>query len=195
MNVRIMTFGLIAGAAILGWQALEGQQTNAPVTMEYSSYPRYIAERNIFDPNRRGPRRGGGNEPRTRETPTFGLVGTMNYRKGQFAFFDGSSSDYKHVLEVGGKIADYTVKEVTTSSVTLEGSDGKRLEMTIGSQMRKDEENGWQLRAARDVSNASFQWNTSGGSGNGGSSQSDEPQGEANEVLRRLMEQRSKELE
>jgi hypothetical protein len=49
---------------------------------------------------------------RPRRTDVFGLVGTMSYEKGYFAFFDGSSSDYRKATQPSETIADYNVKEV-----------------------------------------------------------------------------------
>src|SRR5262249_468863 len=63
---------------------------------------RIVTERNIFDPNR-GPAIRPRSGP-TRSTDYFALVGTMSYEKGLFAFFDGTSSEYRKALKLGDSI-------------------------------------------------------------------------------------------
>src|SRR5208282_5478437 len=92
----VMAKGLFAAA----------QPTNAPAGNDYSSF-RIIAERNIFDPNRyphttRSVRRTANNR-----APAFLLAGTMTYKKGMLAFFDGTDSDYRKVLATNGVINGY----------------------------------------------------------------------------------------
>ncbi len=68
----------------------------------------------------------------------------MSYSKGRFAFFDGSDSKYKKVVEPGGNIIGYTVKEVKQGSVTLVAG-GKEFELKSGAQMRNTGNNKWEL--------------------------------------------------
>ena len=71
---------------------------------------RLIAERNIFNPNRSGRRDYTRREPdRRSRVESFALVGTMSYEKGRFAFFDGTSSDYRKVIGASDQIAGYTL--------------------------------------------------------------------------------------
>src|SRR5689334_21617853 len=116
---------------------------------ETNNYPNFnafsiIQQRNIFDPKRTGYIPQGREVRRGPRVDAFALVGTMSYAKGQFAFFDGSSSQYKKVLEPGGTIAGYTVKEITQTNVTL-AANGKEFGMPVGSQMRNEGQNKWQL--------------------------------------------------
>ena len=69
----------------------------------------------------------------------FALVGTMSYQKGTFAFFDGTSPEYRKVLERDGAIAGYKVAEITPNAVKLEAAN-KRVEMKVGTQMRHEGE-------------------------------------------------------
>jgi hypothetical protein len=171
------------------------QSTNsspAPSRLDYSSF-RVIADRNIFNPNRRGgPFRSDRRESNQNRPSgdSFSLVGTILYQKGAFAFFDGTSSDYKQVLEPDGLIAGHKVKEVLPRSVKLEAG-GKEIEMKIGAQMRK-EDGRWQLFTATewrppstDATNAPTA-TASAASADSGL--------EMNDVLKKLMEQREKEL-
>jgi hypothetical protein len=148
-----------------------------------------IGDRNIFNPNR-SPRRTGGNEPRpkVKVVDSFGLVGILAYEKGTFAFFDGSASEFKKVLKVSDQIAGYTIAEVSSASVKL-NKDGKTLEVPVGSQMRREEQGDWTLSMqqqtyAASPSAASTSNTTSAPAGAGG---------DADEVLKRLMQRREQE--
>jgi len=132
---------LLAGIWSAGGAALE---STGPARSDYSSF-RIINDRNIFNGNRSG-----WGTPETREdrkpnrVEAFSLVGTMAYRKGPFAFFDGTSSEYRKVLPPGGTIASYRIAEITNSSVKLE-TDTNQVELKVGAQMRREEEGPWQM--------------------------------------------------
>ena len=121
-------------------------------------------------------------------TDEFTLVGTMSYAKGKFAFFDGSSSDYRKVLAPGATIAGYTVKDVTPQKVTL-ASNGKEVEMGVGSQMRNEGPNDWKLSTESDSPPAP--------DSNADSSASFTPPAGANsamsDILKRMAERRAQE--
>lgn len=153
---------------------------------------RIIYERNIFNPNR-SPRSSGAPPVTRRETErrpvvrseSFALVGTMSYEKGSYAFFDGSSSQFRKVMQPDETIAGFKVTSVTPKCVTLE-HEGKTIELSVGMQMSKsDEEKDWRMQersesSASPVSSGSGSTASSGGGG-------------AEEVLRRLMEKRAQE--
>ena len=153
---------------------------------------RIIHERNIFNPNR-SPRSSGAPPVTHRETErrpvvrteSFALVGTMSYEKGSYAFFDGSSSQFRKVMQPDETIAGFKVTAVTPKCVTLE-HEGKTIELCVGMQMSKsDEEKDWRMQersesSASPVSSGSGSTASSGGAG-------------AEEVLRRLMEKRAQE--
>jgi hypothetical protein len=119
--------------------------TNAgPARLDYPAF-RVIVDRNIFDPNR-SPRRAG--EPRIRTAPTtvdsLTLVGTMSYERGAFAFFDGSSSEYKKALKLTDIIAGYKVTNITPTAVKLAAGTNE-LELRVGMQLRREEHGPWLL--------------------------------------------------
>jgi hypothetical protein len=165
--------------------------TNAPANQDFSAF-QIIVQRNIFNPNRsaRGSKNAAADEgAKPPKTDVFGLVGTMIYEKGKFAFFEGSSPEYRKVLSPSDKIAGYTVKEIEPSHVTLE-HDGKDLEMTVGQQMKRQGEGEWTLSTTREpivASAASDKESSSGAGASGGSSAEDE-------VLKRLLQKREEEL-
>ena len=112
--------------------------------LDYSAF-KVIVDRNIFDPNRY-PRRPG--EPRVRSAPktvdSLTLVGTMSYEKGSFAFFDGSSSDYKKALKLTDVIAGYKLTNIAASGVKLSAGTNE-LELHVGMQLRREEDGSWLL--------------------------------------------------
>lgn len=111
-------------------------------SLDYSAF-KIIVDRNIFDPNRY-PHRAG--ESRARSAPktvdSLSLVGTMSYEKGWFAFFDGSSSEYKKALKLTDTIAGYKVAEIEPNGVKL-AAGTNRLELKVGMQMRREDEGAW----------------------------------------------------
>ena len=151
-----------------------------PAALDYSAF-RLVAERNIFDPNR---------SPRSSRAPTqpktvdsFSLVGTMSYEKGDFAFFDGSSSDYKKVLKTNDVIAGYKLVAISPELVKIL-SGTNQLELRVGAQMRRREDGSWE-RAAGSAAYAAS--STS-------SNQSDSSAtGAESDVIKKMMQRREKE--
>jgi hypothetical protein len=172
---------------------------------ETNNYPalnsfNIIGQRNIFDPFRTGYVARENNTGRRPRVDAFALVGTMSYSKGRFAFFDGSNFQYKKVIEAGGNIAGYTVKEVGQDAVTL-AANGKEFQMKIGTQMRNQGNNKWELSGhiiddtPADGTNGDTNGETNGE--NAAANSTTPPAGgspEMNDVLKRLMQQRQQEL-
>lgn len=155
-----------------------------------------IAQRNIFNPNRYG---SSGYRPVRRGAPTFSLTGTMSYRQGMFAFFDGTSSDYHKVIQEGGTIAGYKVTKITFAGAQLQGG-GQPIAMKVGGAMRQDGDN-WILSEPgqwdeTSVSAAAAETPASSSSAgtSGTTASAPSPAGQPNDVLRRLMEKRQQEL-
>lgn len=99
-----------------------------------------IGQRNIFDPNRVPHTRSAHAAPRI--VDSFSFVGTMNYAKGNFAFFDGTSPDFRKVLELNGDIAGFKVIALAPKSVTLLSGTNETV-LPIGAQMRHDDDGNW----------------------------------------------------
>jgi hypothetical protein len=96
------------------------QSNTVPGPTDYAAFSRFIADRNIFDPNRTP--HDAVHEPAyhprvSRTAPVFTLVGTMSYAKGMFAFFDGNQPDLRKVLYTAdsNSIAGFTVAGITLS--------------------------------------------------------------------------------
>ncbi|MGD0016564.1 MAG: hypothetical protein ABSC38_03480 [Verrucomicrobiia bacterium] len=159
---------------------------------------RIVAQRNIFNPNRYSGRTGRRNPSQMAGAPGFALVGTIIYEKGAFALFDGSDAQYKKTLKLSDTIADYRVVEITPSHVKLETGTNQTT-LSVGAQM-KIIDGKWELAdgtesvgkspdtssgapASETATEASSEETSSGG-GSG-----------ADAILRRLMQQREKELQ
>jgi len=128
----------------------------ASARLDYDSF-KIITKRNIFDPNRSGK-----SSTRARAMPdsraaatTFSLVGTLRYEKGSFAFFEGSSSQYRLVLEPSDTIAGYKITDIAPGFVTLESTNGQAIALRVGMQMRKLDEGQWLLAGPADSSEGS----------------------------------------
>ncbi len=181
---------------------------------------RVVAERNIFNANRSGGQvRGPSRRPSSVEY--FSLVGTMDYEKGTFAFFDGSSSQLTKVMKTDDIIAGHKLVSISPTGVKLL-ADGKECELPVGSQMRREDEGAWHVSEARaglsassngngDSSNrssrsdrgesssrsrrddSSARRNENSESSNRSTSSTPTPSANEDEVLKRLMERREKE--
>lgn len=165
--VGLLVVGL--GVQVLGQSVANNPETPArveppPQRFDESAF-RIVAERNIFNANRSGGGQVRGPSRRPTSVEYFSLVGTMDYEKGKFAFFEGSSSQLTKVMKASEVIAGHKLVEVTPDGVKLE-ADSKQIELAVGSQMRREDEGAWQVSETR----GGF---TSASSGNGDSSSRD----------------------
>ena len=153
---------------------------------------RLISDRNIFNPNRTGRRDRSTEEPAPR-VDTISLVGTMNSEKGLFAFFDGSDAAYRKALRIGETVADFKVTQIAGDGAELERA-GKMLSMTVGQQLRRPEGADWTL-IGLDLARSEAIAARSAEAAR--AAESNAPlaiPADASETLKRLMEQRQKQL-
>ncbi len=161
----------------------------APITVDTF---RLIGERNIFNPNRIGRTR-----DRVDEAPPRGevisFVGTMDYSKGRYAFFDGSDRGYQKTLSEGGKIGPFTVKNVSADGVDLV-RDPNPFSLKMGQQLRKPVGGDWTLVSA-DIARAEAAAAAAAAAANNVDPNAPQaiPAG-ASEALRKLMERRNQQL-
>jgi hypothetical protein len=112
--------------------------------LDYATF-KVVVDRNIFDPNRTARRPGDrGPHAAPKSVDSLTLVGTMAYEKGSFAFFDGTSSDYKKALKLNDVVAGHKVTNITPNSVKLAAGTNE-LELKIGMQLRREEDGPWSL--------------------------------------------------
>jgi hypothetical protein len=157
---------------------------NIPARFNFEAF-HLITERNIFNPHRSS--RGDSNPSPPKEserrvrTQSFSLLGTMSYEKGRFAFFDGSNSDYRRVLRASDSIGGFKIAEVAPSCVRLENTNGQSIELCVGMQMAKREEEDWRVRESNGSSTATAETNSTAGSA------------ETDDVVKRLLQRREQE--
>jgi hypothetical protein len=174
-----------------------------------------IGQRNIFDPNRVPHVRSSSAHATARVVDSFSFVGTMSYAKGTFAFFDGTSPDFRKVLELGGSVADFNVAAITPKAVTLLAGTNETI-LPLGAQMRRDDDGHWVMStdpaAYAGTGNASTSGSsrhphspsdnsnttvpdgaTDSGTDTVAPDTSSPPAGVANDALTRLMQQRAQE--
>ncbi|HEY1787467.1 MAG TPA: hypothetical protein VGJ73_04895 [Verrucomicrobiae bacterium] len=181
------SFFLLAASA----QSTNDATTNDVPAADFSTF-QIISERNIFNPDRYA-RSGYRRYESHSAVPTFSLAGTMSYRKGMFAFFNGTSDEYRKALQQGGTIAGYTVGKITFDNVQLQSS-GKTIEMKVGAAMRR-EGSEWELSARGEWGDLNATETSPGGETSSETSTNvPSSGGEENDVLKRLIEQRQQEL-
>jgi hypothetical protein len=149
MNFKLFSIVILAGLLAAAKVAAQ-EDTNAPPANDWNSFST-IARGNIFSPSRR---------PRTSTTPVrytptprtdyFTLVGTMSYEKGQYAFFEGSSSSYRKTLNVGQTIAGYKIAQISADNIQLAANSNLTITLPVGTQMRRPEGGRWSV-AGRDA--------------------------------------------
>jgi hypothetical protein len=140
-----ITFATVVGCALFEFRADAAARTNAPSASDFSAF-KILNQRNIFN-TRRSASYTPSERKETRRaarSESFALVGTMNYDKGLFAFFDGSSSSYKKVLKQEDTIAGFKVAHIETSQVKLVAGTNE-VELHMGMQMRREDEGEWHM--------------------------------------------------
>ena len=158
---RAGVFALVALATASGFSV--AAQQAGPV--DFSSF-QIIGQRNIFDPNRRAHSRPRSSGPAQTASDAFSLVGTMSYEKGEFAFFDGTSAEYRKVLKSDGDIADFRVVVIRPDSVTLSTGTNETV-LPVGARMRRDDDGRWAAVTEPELSSEN---SSAAGSGRGSSS-------------------------
>lgn len=170
--------------------AAEARQAAAtPADAKFDNF-RLIIERNIFNPNRVGRVRAG-SEERAPHIDTIALVGTMQSDKGVMAFFDSPDSAFRKALREGQSVGEFKVKKIRPDGVDLE-RNGEPLALRVAQQLVKPEGGDWKVSAVEPLPPE-----TGGAPASGGRPIEITPPAipaNASETLRRLMEQRQKQL-
>ena len=170
------------------------QETGNPPETNFSRF-RIIAERNIFNPNRSGRPAPPVSRPSSRPTQveSFTLVGTLGDGQHWVAFFDGTRSELRGRLRLDDTIGDYRVSEISSSGVLLQ-QDTNTIPLRVGMQVRRENEGPWHL-ADRAESNRTRDRSAPAESSSRATSTSAGTASVDDEVLRRLMQQRERELQ
>jgi hypothetical protein len=148
---------------------------------------RMIVDRNIFNPNRTGRSRSADEAPAPK-IDQIALVGTMESDEGgRVAFFDSAEAAHRKSTKVGDEIAGFTVKLITPTGVELV-QDEKKLTLRVNQQLRRIAGGDWRV-TGRDPLRADVARPGESSSPSGSTVPAN-----ASDVLRRLMEQRQKQL-
>jgi len=115
----------------------------APATTGFETF-RFIGAWNIFNPNRVGHPDDGPPPP---QIETISLVGTMQYDKGVFAFFDSADRNYRQALHEGDEIAQFKITHITADRVDFI-RDSKPVSLAVGQQFRRPPGGEWTVAAA-----------------------------------------------
>ena len=158
-----------------------------PTGPTFDTY-RLIGDRNIFNPNRVGRSRSSETPPPRTEVISF--VGTMQYEKGLFAFFESPDTAYRKALNEGGALGKFTVKGITADQVELE-RDAKPLTLRIGQQLRRPDGGEWSVIGVDIVRSEARAAEAAANPGLGAPLAIPT---DASEALRRLMEKRQQQL-
>ena len=164
-------------------------ETNSVSGTDFPSF-KIIAERNIFNPSRSGRAVAVANPPKPVKVDTFTLVGASSSEAGRFAFFDGSSSEFRKVVKPGDSFAGFKIADVSWNRVKLVSANGTPMEMAIQSQMKRLDEGEWSFNASPEpIVNSSAEPTATGG----GTSES-ASSGSESDILKKLMQKREEEL-
>lgn len=114
-----------------------------PNPRDYGTF-KLITDRNIFSPSRSGrsTRPGPATPKKVPKVETVSLVGIMGYDKSMFAFFDGSSAEFKKVLKPAEVIAGHQIMAINADQVTLVAG-GREVALRPGMQLRREDEGNW----------------------------------------------------
>jgi len=165
----------------------ERAKVMVPAAPTFETY-RLVGDRNIFNPNRIG--RSRSSEAPAPRNDVISFVGTMQYEKGLFAFFDSPDAAYRKALNEGGALGKFTVKGITADSVELE-RDAKPLTLRMGQQLRRPEGGEWSVVAADVVRSEARAAEAAANPGPGAPLAIP---ADASDALRRLMEKRQQQL-
>jgi hypothetical protein len=160
---------------------------------------RLVKARNIFDPDRRGMPSAQAARPAAAPRTNFiNLTGTMVADGKMLAFFAGSRSEYSKVISTGDSIADFKVTGITNTHVVLDHA-GKQITVPVGQAVPLEGSSAAVAPPDKDAPAPPPEEPGPNGPASNASEATEpkpasSPGGDQNEVLRRMMERRAKEL-
>ena len=159
---------------------------------------RIVADRNIFDPNRRP------SQPEQLSTPEespppdqLALIGALVNDEGAVAFFEGSRAEYSVDVKLGETSAGLRIAEIRTDRLTLE-NEGRQIELPVGSGLSRLGEGEWELASVDLPSRSSSEDWTATSSTQTSSRDPDNEEsasGSSNDLLERMKARRQEELD
>lgn len=182
---------LLPAIAASAFFFLAGAGAQAPKHKGFDDF-KLIKTRNIFDPNRRASRSDAPRESRSTSritrANTLSLTGTMTTDGRTLAFFGGSRSEFSKVIGVGDTVADFKVKTILPNQVELD-RDGKVTVLAVGKLLTLE-------GTTEIVTDPAAPTDAPAGAEPAEASATAEPAPttDKNEILRRMMERRAKEM-
>jgi len=185
MNRSVFLLVKIAACAAF---LLAGRAAAAEPTFEQFHL---VLDRNIFDPARIGHDPAHARAVRPVARPAFVLVGTLFSGPESWAFFDGQDAGYRKVLKTGELIADFRVEKISANAVVLR-RDNQNITLAVTQGMTQGENQAWTLAGGAGQP----------ADGTPAAGPADPPAAsvpsipaDASDTLRRLLEQRKKQLQ
>ena len=180
-------------SALIAWILAAGSLHAADTAKGFDAF-RLVKTRNIFDPDRRAsrvetsPTRSG---PAPVRMNSIAVTGTMVADGKALVFFSGSLPEYSKVIPVGGMIADFKVTGITNAQVEL-SREGKQIVVGVGKQVPLEGSSAAIAPPDSPPSDAPADGPPPEAAAPAETkpASADEP----NEVLRRMMERRQKEM-
>lgn len=157
---------------------------------------RLVRTRNVFDPDRRATRV---EAPPTRSGPapvrmnSISVTGTMVADGKALVFFSGSLPEYSKVIPVGGMIADFKVTGITSAQVELDRA-GKQIVVGVGKQVPLEGSTAAIAPPGSPAPDAPAGAPSPEAAAPAEAKPASPSADEPNEVLRRMMERRQKEM-
>jgi hypothetical protein len=173
--------------------------TNANTGTDFQSF-KIIAQRNIFSANRSGRVTSSGPTRKPTKVDSFTLVGTVDYAKGMFAIFEGSSSSFRKTLKVGDTFAGFTITDIDLDHATIANTNGVETVLRVGSQMRRVDDGEWGVSSApaptlaKSTPPADEKSDATSSDDKSDSSDEAPPSAETNDILKKLMQKRKAEV-
>jgi hypothetical protein len=113
----------------------------------------------------------------------------MESEQGLVAFFDSANAAYQKAVRVGEEVAGFTVKDITAGGVQLSAGE-RTLGLRVNQQLRRSDGGEWRV-TGRDLTRVDAAPPASEASA---AAAAPAVPANASDVLRRLMEQRQKQL-
>ncbi len=164
---------------------------DADSSLPLSEYPE-LTKRNIFDATRQPVRV----QPPRVETPkaappkkdSLKLTGNLLRPGKSVAFFAGSSPEMSGVLTDGESLGEFRIAEILPAEVVLVNQDGETFRLAVGEGLLRIGDADWQKSSGEIYSSIPPSAPASATTGK------EAPKEDVNDVMRRLMERRKKEL-
>jgi hypothetical protein len=162
---------------------------------EFESF-KSITQKNIFDSTRRSPSATPARAEPPRPVPVdeFSYLGAILHERNAVAFFDGTDPLFKKALRTNETIAGFAITEIHLGYVKLR-RDEEEMELPAGRRLTRRGDEPWSLAPISDGSPGGLSNQSQTERGRSGErSRPAEAPADADEILKRLMEQRNQEI-